>query len=261
MDSLLELFVREVRRVPHPERGVVRSEVEPNVHRTVGVNGMGWCGVDWSDLDESNADEVIARQVEYFGRLGREFEWKYFDYDMPLDLERRLIDAGFKADEAESVMIGEIAALPRSGPPDGVQLIDITDAADIDRMVMVQQTVFEVDRSKFRGEILQQMQSAPGSQVCVLAVAGDDAVSASRIEFHEGSMFASLWGGATLKQWRGKGIYRAMVSHRADLAAARGHKYLYVDASEDSRSILERLGFRKVARTTPYTRTPDEVTE
>ncbi|GAC1411108.1 MAG: GNAT family N-acetyltransferase [Actinomycetota bacterium] len=259
MDPLLELFDREVRRAPRPPRWGIRSEIEPNVHRTVGVDGMGWCGVDWSNLDESNADEVIAREVEYFGRIGRPFEWKYFDYDTPADLERRLIAAGFTADDDESVMIGEIATLPRSEPPNGVQLIDVTNAGDIERMIKVHEEVFAVDHSSLRNEMLHNLEAEPGSQVYVLSLAGDEAVSASRMEFVEGSMFASLWGGGTLKAWRGRGIYRAMVSHRADLAAARGYKYLYVDASEDSRPILERLGFRKVARTTPYTREPDRV--
>ena len=36
------------------------------------------------------------------------------------------------------------------------------------------------------------------------------------------------------------------------LAAARGYRYLQVDASPDSRPILERLGFIRLARTTPY---------
>jgi hypothetical protein len=35
-------------------------------------------------------------------------------------------------------------------------------------------------------------------------------------------------------------------------AAARGYRYLQVDASDDSRPILERLGFVALATTTPY---------
>jgi hypothetical protein len=38
----------------------------------------------------------------------------------------------------------------------------------------------------------------------------------------------------------------------ARLAAARGYRYLYVDASPDSQPILARLGFSRLARTTPY---------
>jgi GNAT superfamily N-acetyltransferase len=44
--------------------------------------------------------------------------------------------------------------------------------------------------------------------------------------------FARLLGGSTLPQWRGRGIYRALVAVRAQRGAARGVKYLQVEASE-----------------------------
>jgi GNAT superfamily N-acetyltransferase len=81
-------------------------------------------------------------------------------------------------------------------------------------------------------------------------------VAAGWVEFHPGSRFAGLWGGATLRQWRGRGIYRALVARRAQLAAARGVRYLQVDASSESAPILRRLGFQALATTTPYVWTP-----
>jgi GNAT superfamily N-acetyltransferase len=71
-----------------------------------------------------------------------------------------------------------------------------------------------------------------------------------------GTAFATLWGGSTLPAWRGRGIYRALVSHRARLADARGFSLLQVDASDDSRPILERLGLEAITTTTPYVYTP-----
>ena len=52
------------------------------------------------------------------------------------------------------------------------------------------------------------------------------------------------------------GIYRALVAARARIALERGRRYLQVDASDDSRPILERLGFIPVGTTTPYVWTP-----
>ena len=60
----------------------------------------------------------------------------------------------------------------------------------------------------------------------------------------------------TLPAWRGRGIYRAIVAYRANLAAARGLRYLQVDASDESRPILERLGFVAVTTTTPFIWSP-----
>jgi GNAT superfamily N-acetyltransferase len=79
-----------------------------------------------------------------------------------------------------------------------------------------------------------------------------EVVSAAWVRFHAGTDFASLWGGSTLPQWRGRGIYTALVSRRAEEAAARGARYLQVDASPQSRPILERLGLHLVTSTTPW---------
>ena len=95
-------------------------------------------------------------------------------------------------------------------------------------------------------------------------VAAPDWIKAGRLLFARecgfryaaGTEFGTLWGGATLPEWRGRGIYRALVAERARLAAERGRHYLETDASDDSRPILERLGFVPVTTTTPYVWTP-----
>jgi GNAT superfamily N-acetyltransferase len=91
----------------------------------------------------------------------------------------------------------------------------------------------------------------------VVAMAGDEPVSAARVEFVPGTEFAGLWGGGTVPAWRQKGIFKALVAYRAGLAADRGYRYLQVDALPTSRPILVRLGFQPVARTTPYVFTPE----
>ena len=88
------------------------------------------------------------------------------------------------------------------------------------------------------------------------AEAAGRVVAAGWLEMRPGSDFAGLWGGATLREWRGRGIYRALVARRAQLAVARGVRYLQVDASSDSAPILRRLGFQPLAVTTPYVWTP-----
>ena len=118
--------------------------------------------------------------------------------------------------------------------------------------------VFGVDGSRLHRALLAQLREAPERSSMVLALAGDEPVCAARMELPAGSEFASLWGGGTLPGWRGRGIYRALIAYRAGLAASRGYRYLNVDASADSEPILGRLGFRCLARTTPYQWTPAE---
>jgi GNAT superfamily N-acetyltransferase len=86
--------------------------------------------------------------------------------------------------------------------------------------------------------------------------AGGEVVSAGWIRYIAGTSFTTLWGGSTLPQWRRRGIYRALVTYRARLAEVRGFTLLEVDASDDSRPILQRLGLVPVTTTTPYVFTP-----
>jgi ribosomal protein S18 acetylase RimI-like enzyme len=86
-----------------------------------------------------------------------------------------------------------------------------------------------------------------------LALADDGTVvCAAWTRFHAGTDFASLWGGSTLPAYRRRGIYRALVARRAAEAAERGFRYLQVDASSDSRPILQRLGLHRLTSTTPF---------
>ncbi len=56
-------------------------------------------------------------------------------------------------------------------------------------------------------------------------------MSSARLELTPGGDFAGLWGGGTVPEWRGRGLYRALVAHRARIAAERGYRHLLVDAS------------------------------
>jgi GNAT superfamily N-acetyltransferase len=108
------------------------------------------------------------------------------------------------------------------------------------------------------GDLTQRVAAAP-DDIAVFAVYDDatgQVVSAAWIVFYPETDFAGLWGGSTLEAWRKRGIYRALIAARAQLAATRGVRYLQVDASDDSAPILRRLGFRAITTTTPYVWTP-----
>jgi len=257
---VLSEFDEQVRRSLHPDGSGALGERAGPVVRWVTAGGAGWSGIVWSDLEESTADQVIADQVAFFARRAERFEWKLYSYDQPRDLSVRLLAAGFVAEDAESLMVAGAGQIAGHGGadvvlPDGVRLVPVTDEAGIDLMVEVHDRVFGAD-TRLRGVLAAQLKSSPEIMVMVLAMAGDEPVSSARIEFGAGTDFAGLWGGGTLPQWRGRGIYRALVGYRARLAVARGYRYLQVDASPQSRPILERLGFTCLALTTPYIWSP-----
>ncbi|MGZ8634040.1 MAG: GNAT family N-acetyltransferase, partial [Solirubrobacteraceae bacterium] len=185
--------------------------------------------------------------------LARRWEWKHYSYDQPPDLPARLLAAGFAREPAEALLVAEIADLALDVPaPEGVHLRAVVDEQGVEALVAVHDEVFGEDHFALGTALLARLAQRPSSAAAVVAMAGPTPISAGRVEFHAGSDFASLWGGGTLPGWRGRGVFRALVAHRAALAGARGFRYLQVDATPDSRPILERLGFVALATTTPF---------
>lgn len=250
--AILALYDRDMREGARPDSPDARVERAGSVVRQVDSSG-GWNGVLWSDLDPADADAAIAEQIAHFTALGQEFEWKQYGHDRPADLGRRLAAAGFTADPEETLMIGETGAqLVDATPPEGVRIVPVTDRAGVDLMVEANEKAFGRDGSWLRDLVLGRLASAPDEIVAVVALAGDEPVSSARLELIPGTRFAGLWGGGTAPAWRGRGIYRALIAHRARIAAERGYRYLQVDATDQSRPILERLGFAALTTTTPY---------
>lgn len=150
-------------------------------------------------------------------------------------------------------MIAELGDLALDvEPPEGVRLLPVTDRAGVDLVAAVHEQAFGGDSTLLRHQLLAQLTGATDTVVAVVALAGDVPVSAARMELLPGARFAGLWGGGTVQAWRGRGIYRALVAHRARVAAARGYRYVQVDASSQSRPVLARLGFQPLTTTTPY---------
>ncbi|MHA6785124.1 GNAT family N-acetyltransferase [Pseudonocardia saturnea] len=239
--AVLAAYDDQVRRRAGPGDRVEHGD---GVIRALGT----WNGIGWSALRPDRADAVIAAQVARFRELGRPWEWKHHSHDALPDLPRRLLAAGFTAGEPETLLVAEAAALRLDvPPPDGVELVPVVDAAGVDALVAVHDAVFGGDHSSLGRTLL-----ASGTVEAVLAVADDVPVSAGRIEFVPGTEFAGLWGGGTLPGWRGRGVFRALVSHRALRAVERGYRYLQVDATADSRPTLLRLGFTELATVTAY---------
>ncbi|MFJ3792758.1 GNAT family N-acetyltransferase [Kitasatospora sp. NPDC090091] len=257
-DKLLALLDSRMRRGAGPETPAARIEHVPGVVRQSGPESV-WNGVLWSELDAGTADGVIAEQVRHYTELGQDFEWTLYGHDRPADLADRLVAAGFTPDEPETLMVAELAGLVRrtdgTGTP-GIELREVTDEAGVAQVVAVHEQAFGTDGTRLGRRILAQLAESPDTFKVHLAVAHEDGreipVSAARMELHPGTGFAGLWGGGTLAGWRGRGIYRALVAHRARIAAELGYEYLRVDASDQSRPILERLGFVVLTTMTPY---------
>ena len=189
--------------------------------------GKDWSAVLWRP-DDDEVEPLLVRMRELPGHV----EWKYYSHDGP-ELRERLLAAGLEPEDEETVVVAEAASI--EPPPDDVELRVATDAFD-----------------ELAARVFGKRYALPEKAVAVVAVVDGHPVSGGRVDLEDGVEFAGLFGGITLPEYRGQGLYRATVAKRAELARERGYRWLYSDALPTSRPILERLGFVPLTTTTPF---------
>jgi GNAT superfamily N-acetyltransferase len=212
--EILERFDEQMRRRAAPDNLYV---------------GKGWSAVLWRPED-GQVEPLVARMREVEGHV----EWKYYSHDGP-ELRERLLAAGLEPEDEETVVAAEAASI--EPPADDVELRLATD-----EFVELAERVF--GRSHGSG--------LPERSLAVVAVVDGQPVSGGRVDFEDDVEFAGLFGGITLPEYRRRGLYRATVAKRAELARERGYRWLYSDALPTSRPILERVGFVPITTTTPF---------
>ncbi|WP_425145106.1 GNAT family N-acetyltransferase [Deinococcus sp.] len=218
---------------------------------------------DLGGLTDSALDELIARTVAHYAEdlNVTSFEWKTRGHDSPADLPGRLVAHGLMAEERETVMLGEAALLAVEVPlPIGVRLRRIDNQADplpdLVRAAAAQERAFGAPFGV--EEFVLRLEYGRDFTEFWVAEVQDEVVSTGRLEIVPGTEFAGVWGGGTVPEWRGKGIYRALTAERAKSALRRGVRYLHSDSTEFSRPILQRSGLLPVTTTTPYIWTRQE---
>jgi GNAT superfamily N-acetyltransferase len=111
----------------------------------------------------------------------------------------------------------------------------------------------DAEHASWLARVIRDEKRADPDGISVYAAFADGtAVSVGWMRYRNGDAFGSLWGGSTLAEYRGQGIYSALVAERAKEARRRGGRWLTVDCSAMIRPILERRGFQPLAVTTPF---------
>ena len=206
-------------------------------------------------------DSLIVETVEYFSSHPQveEFEWKTRGHDWPPDLDERLRAHGLEPDEVETVMVGEASHLAVD-----VELPEGVSVRRVDQLPEREAIVTEASEVAVRifgdgpsgAEMLDRLDRMDGMEEFWVAEAETDdgrhVICSGRLARVAGTEFAGIWGGSTLPEWRGQGIYRALTAARARAALDEGVRYINSDCTVMSRPILERSGLVAVTTTTPY---------
>ena len=247
--ELLEIFTRQQRiELDYPD---VKREVDGSVIRHINLAGEEGF-VLYSRLDEESAEAAISAQIARFQGIPQDFEWKVYDYDSPQDLVERLRRRGFEIGEPEALVVLDLTAGPEAlALPVPPSVVRITDPGEVDAVVALENAVWETDHYNLGEFLKRELRERPEMVSIYISYQEQQPASAAWIFFHAGSSFASLWGGATLPQFRNQGHYSLLLAARAQEARARGFSLLTVDASPMSRPILEKHGFQYLASSTP----------
>lgn len=250
LDHIRDLFdIQQRRDIHYPDsireanEHVVRHISRFDNHSTV---------IYTTGLTSNNADMVIENEIFYFEKIGHSFEWKLYEHDSPADLRDRLEARGFEIEEAEALLVLDLESAPEVlFQPVTHTIRRITEPDRLRDLLSVLETVWEENLEGIATMLAEDLEIAPDWISIYLAYVDKTPVSAAWVRFFEHNDFASLWGGATLVEHRGKGLYTALLAVRAQEARKRGVRYLTVDASSMSRPILEKHGFQLISWTYP----------
>lgn len=248
-DEILDLFNKHLRiEIIEPES---RREQTDSVIRKVSLtNEPGF--ISYSDMNESNADRVIKEQIAYYKKLKQQFEWKVYDYDQPSDLKERLLKKGFTLEESEALMISDLTEENLLlDIPVQPEIRRITNGQEIWDIMKLEENVWSENHQDLGQRLVRDFNDSTAHLSLYGAFVNGKVVSAAWMYLHEGTPFASLWGGSTLVNYRKKGYYSSLLAIRAREAAASGYPLLMVDASHMSRPILEKHGFHCFGHSTP----------
>jgi GNAT superfamily N-acetyltransferase len=244
-DQILALYDKEQRR--EVEYFDVRRQVTPHVVRLVSLWEKEDTGgaVIYSRLNEANVEDVIHAEIAYFESIGHDFEWKVYDHDTPADLKERLLAHGFEAEEPEAIVALDLQeAPPVLLAPVTADVRRITDPDGLGDVKNIEEQVWGEDFTNLAQRLTRHLRDDPEHLSVYVGYVDGVPASAAWIVFHDRGQFASLWGGSTLAEHRGRGLYTALVAVRSQEALRRGVRFLTVDASPMSRPILEKYGFQ-----------------
>ena len=208
--------------------------------------------ISFFDLNDENVDSVIEREKAYFAQRDLAFEWKVYDTDLPTSIDKKLISHGFEKGESESFMALSLDELSMIDV-DNDACVEVSDEQGIKDAISVQEQVWGGDFSGQLAQLINAKKSAPDDLTIYVIYENDLPVASGWVVYTANSPFAGIWGGSTLKEYRGKGYYSTLLHQRINDAIKRDIQYLIIDASDMSKPIVEKYGFQFVAKTTPYT--------
>lgn len=252
-NDLLALYDLHERRNAH--FGMTERTETTHTLRIVGLNGNP-SFVLYSDLrglDDAAIGRVIDDEIAFFAARQTEFEWKVYRHDAPPDLDQRLVRRGFTLEPWETLLVMDLHHAPaRLFDDRGHRVVRLTDPAQVDDVRLIYDAVWARGDGEERADRMRhEMVETPDQTSIFVAYLDDQPVGAAWLYYTDGSDFGSLFGGSVRQEYRGRGVYGALLAARAREARERGRRFLMIDAGPMSQPIVEALGFVPLDQSRP----------
>lgn len=221
--------------------------------------------VSWVRCRADEVDDVIREARATIRQRGLPVMWILDPETLPVDFAERLIAHGARPDlhGAESkVMVLPSEAVVDAPQVAGLRIIDaLVDAEAFQQADRANTEAFGADslgddanRVAARERRRRNLVAAGNRHILLASVDGEPAGSGSLGLYPPDG--AKMNGGAVRPKFRGRGVYRALVAARVEIARRAGVPGLAVWGGDMSRPILERMGFRVVGWRRFYLDTP-----
>ncbi len=196
-----------------------------------------------------NAEKIIDSEIAYFKSIHKNFEWKLYDFNQINSLEDILKRKNFIFKRENSLMFASSDLKLNKISPQ-VEVIKATSPQDYAAIGSIQESVWNESSESFISALAQEA-NVPQSRMDVYYAKVDNVpVSCGWIR-HYGEI-SFFFGGSTIKEYRGKGAYSALVQARIDCAKTRGSKYVVSECSPDSERVLKNICFQKAGNVRVY---------
>jgi len=210
--------------------------------------------VAWVRCRPDEVDEVIREGRAAFAPHHQAFMWLLDPETEPPDFGDHLARHGIRQDDGEvAVMVLPIGATVDAQEVAGLEILD--GLADLDTFRKADAVNAEAFKSEWQADDLSRVAmqerrrlnalAADNRRLLLATVDGEPAGSAGLGLFPPAA--AILNGGAVRPKFRSRGIYRALVAARMEIARTAGVDGLCVWGGHMSAPILTKLGFEKVS--------------
>lgn len=246
--ELLALYDDTMRRNVHIA-GCTR-EITPLVTRCTTTTGSQRY-IMWHDFRASVVASCVAAEFAAVRGQAKVLMWKLYGHDSTHDeLRQQLIERGCNENDHSTLMaapvqnlINALEAAQLSTSP-SLTVRELVTAKELDAYQNIWDDVWpDAPNSRYVNDYRAIIERQESGVAFFAGFDGDNPVTSGYMFHAPGAPFALLCGGTTKAAWRRRRAYTRMLAVRAQAALERGASYLAVEASPDSKPILERLGF------------------